>query len=119
MTSSTALLSRRQLLHAHRQSLLESLRADPEPAMTLHLVAVLLFQQHTGLVLHVTGRLVPLVVSFLSAHMSPGGHAQLTRYQELVVRQLRTQEPEEELGALTAELKLLVDKMKTAAADNK
>ena len=57
--------------------------------MVLHLVVLLLFQRHTSHILHLTGRLVPPVVSFLAGHMSSADHAHLTHYQELVMQQLR------------------------------
>ncbi len=43
----TGALCFRQLLFSHRQTIAEQLRAETDGAMTLHLVAVLLFQVQT------------------------------------------------------------------------
>ena len=72
----------------HRQTLQEQLRQENEPAMALHLAVVLLFQRHTGCMIHAPGKCVPQIVSFLSEHLSPEDHVRIVNYQSLVVRQL-------------------------------
>lgn len=52
--------------------------------MALHLTAVLLFQQHTGSIIHVPGKLVPLVIKFLEPHVDPDKYSLVTRFQQLV-----------------------------------
>ena len=52
--------------------------------MALHLTAVLLFQQHTGCIIHVPGKLVPLVIKFLEPHVDPDKYSLVTRFQQLV-----------------------------------
>ena len=78
----------RSLLAEHRQNLLEQLRQETEPAMGLHLAAVILFQHHTGCMIHVPGKCVPHIIACLASYMSPEDHAKLTHYQGLVVKQL-------------------------------
>ena len=56
--------------------------------MGLHLAAVILFQHHTGCMIHVPGKCVPHIIACLTSYMSPEDHAKLTHYQGLVVKQL-------------------------------
>ena len=78
----------RSLLAEHRQSLIEQLRQETEPAMCLHLAAIILFQHHTGCMLHIPGKCVPHIITCLADYMSSGDHVKLTQYQGLVVKQL-------------------------------
>ncbi len=78
----------RQVLFTHQQSLKEHLKEEQEPAMALHLVTVLLFQRHTNCIIHIPGKLVPCVLSFLATHMPTEDHSKLVQYQQLVVQQL-------------------------------
>ncbi|XP_028393266.1 E3 UFM1-protein ligase 1 homolog [Dendronephthya gigantea] len=78
----------RSLLAEHRQNLMEQLRQETEPAMGLHLAAVILFQQHTGCMIHIPGKCVPHIITYLAEHMSPDDHVKLTQYQGLVVKHL-------------------------------
>lgn len=57
--------------------------------MALHLVTVLLFQQHTNCIIHIPGKLVPHVISFLANHLGELDHTKMTRYQQLVMQQLK------------------------------
>lgn len=79
----------RQLLFSHQQSLFATLKEEKEPAMALHLVAVLLFQRYTNCIIHAPGRLVPNIISFLSNHMNDTEYAKLTDFQRLVMLHLR------------------------------
>lgn len=56
--------------------------------MGLHLAAVILFQHHTGCMIHVPGKCVPHVITCLASYMSPEDHVKMTQYQGLVVKQL-------------------------------
>lgn len=56
----------RQVLFQHRQALMEQLRVTEDPALVLHLIAVLLFQFSTHCMLHAPGRSVPQIINFLS-----------------------------------------------------
>ena len=78
----------RSLLAEHRQNLLEQLRQETEPAMSLHLAAVILFQHHTGCMIHIPGKCVPHIITYLAEHMSPDDHVKFTQYQGLVVKHL-------------------------------
>ena len=55
--------------------------------MVLHLTAVLLFQQHTGCIIHVPGKLIPLIINFLKSRISSEEHSVVTQFQKLVTLQ--------------------------------
>lgn len=56
--------------------------------MCLHLAAVILFQYHTGCMIHVPGKCVPHIITCLADYISPADHVKLIQYQGLVVKQL-------------------------------
>ena len=56
----------RQILFQHRQALAEQLKVTEDPALTLHLTSVLLFQFSTHSMLHAPGRCVPQIIAFLA-----------------------------------------------------
>ena len=53
--------------------------------MALHLTSVLLFQQHTGCIIHVSGKLVPLVINFLKSCIDSKAYSTVTQFQKLVI----------------------------------
>ena len=55
--------------------------------MVLHLAAVLLFQQHTGCIIHVPGKFIPLIINFLKWRVSSEEHSIVTEFQRLVTLQ--------------------------------
>lgn len=97
----------RQISIEHRAALQEQLRQESEPAMALHLAAVLLFQHFTSSPLHAPGRCVPQVIAFLGSHLQPEQQETLIRYQGLVVKRLTggSVEDEEKAGEEGAEEK--------------
>ncbi|NXX43933.1 UFL1 ligase, partial [Tricholaema leucomelas] len=88
----------RQILFQHRQALMEQLRVTEDPALVLHLTAVLLFQFSTHCMLHAPGRSVPQIINFLSGKIPEDQHSQLVKYQGLVVKQLISQTKKAEHG---------------------
>lgn len=56
--------------------------------MALHLAVVLLFQHHSGCMIHAPGKCVPQIVTCLADYMSPEDHKKISSYQALVVKQL-------------------------------
>ncbi|MXQ93089.1 hypothetical protein E5288_WYG019683 [Bos mutus] len=81
----------RQVLFQHRQALVEQLKVTEDPALTLHLTSVLLFQFSTHSMLHAPGRCVPQIIAFLSSKIPEDQHALLVKYQGLVVKHLVSQ----------------------------
>lgn len=51
--------------------------------MILHLASVILFQQHTGCIVHVPGKLVPFIINHLESFMSTEQYSILARFQKL------------------------------------
>ena len=76
----------RHLLFTHRQSLLEKVEHEEDPAMTLHLVTVLLFQQHTGCMLHAPGRMVPSIVTVLEKYVPEEEQQVLLTFQQQIIK---------------------------------
>lgn len=52
--------------------------------MTLHLILVLLFQQKTNTIIHVPGKFVPTMISYLSDHVPKKEHGKLVECQQLI-----------------------------------
>ena len=103
----------RQLVFTHQQTLQTTLKEEKDPAMALHLTVVLLFQIHTGCLLHTPGRLLPQIITFLRGYMQPEDFHKLTSFQELVVLQLKqaTEKGREEEKLAKKEGKLKAEKI--------
>ncbi|XP_065649420.1 E3 UFM1-protein ligase 1 homolog isoform X2 [Hydra vulgaris] len=87
----------RQILFNHRQSLIDQLDNETDPAMGLHLACVLLFQYQTGMLLHAPGRCVPQLIAYLEKRISDSDHKLLYEYQQLVIKHLvKNKTPESE-----------------------
>ena len=55
--------------------------------MVLHLVTAILFQQNTNCAIHISGKMVPRIISFLGAHIQIEHHAKLLLFEQLVIQQ--------------------------------
>lgn len=53
--------------------------------MVLHLVVVVLFQQTTNCALHIPGKLVPHVVSFLRNHLDNDLYVKISVFEQLII----------------------------------
>ncbi|KAL3882423.1 hypothetical protein ACJMK2_028766 [Sinanodonta woodiana] len=107
----------RQLIFSHRQSLLQQMNQESDPAMTLHLASVILFQTFTQSVVHAPGKCVPHIISFLKTYLDSEKFTILTNLQELVVKYARSQGSDgnnksEEMETLTREMSSLVPRVK-------
>ena len=76
----------RQLVFNHRQALAEQLRSETDPAMTLHLAAVLLFMVYTQCMVHAPGRCVPQLLSFLKDYIKKEAHQNLVQLQGIAAQ---------------------------------
>ncbi|KAH9525822.1 E3 UFM1-protein ligase 1 [Bulinus truncatus] len=85
----------RQLVFNHRLSLSEQLKSETDPAMGLHLAAVLLFQTMTQCMLHIPGRLVPSVLQHLTSLLDAEKVAVLTQMQDLIIKQHKLRSDQE------------------------
>ena len=59
---------------------------EQDPAMALHLVVVLLFQQHTNCMLHAPGRMVPAIVTILEKYLPEEEQKILLSFQKLIIK---------------------------------
>lgn len=82
----------RQLIFAQQQSLRKSLIDEQDPAMALHAIVVLLFQRETGTVIHMPGKLVPAVISFLCQYLLKREHGMLVEAQQLITAKWKTRQ---------------------------
>nr|XP_022294660.1 E3 UFM1-protein ligase 1-like isoform X1 [Crassostrea virginica] len=109
----------RQLIFNHRQSLLEQLAQETDPAMLLHLSVVILFQTFTSNIVHAPGKCVPQVITFLKQYLTPEQHQLLTRMQDLVIQQMKLQSEEKDGSEVTTELEQLKPQVKDMATKTK
>lgn len=70
----------RQLIIQHREKLLEQLQQCSEPALILHLTALILFTTITGCILHASGKFVSQILAFINSSMSDEQNKLLTKY---------------------------------------
>merc|ERR1719245_1787516 len=85
----------RQIVFNHRQSLMQQLEQCQEPALTLHLASLVIFQCQSGSMLHASGKFVPIILSKVNESLDEEAKGLLTKYQELVVSAMATKDPEE------------------------
>ena len=71
----------RQLTFSHRQALCEQIKSEKEPAMTLHLAVVILFQKFTQNIIHIPGKCVPQILVFLKDHLDDEKYIELVKLQ--------------------------------------
>lgn len=75
------IFSGRQFVFNHRHALTEQLKAETDPAMTLHLAVVVLFMVYTQSMVHAPGRCVPQLIHFLKDHVKEDVHQVLVELQ--------------------------------------
>ncbi|KAL0116715.1 hypothetical protein PUN28_009966 [Cardiocondyla obscurior] len=92
----------RPQVHAHREALLEELNATQDPALTLHLVTNVLFTAVTQTALHMSGRHVTTVLTFLQQHLEPATMSTLSRYHDLVLNLLSASDENSKMEASRA-----------------
>lgn len=100
----------RQLMFSHQQSLRKSLTEEQDSAMALHLILVLLFQQETGAIVHVPGKFIPTLISFLCQHLPRKEHEKLVECQHLITVKWKSRQ-------LTSNAKIRTPESGCAASD--
>ena len=85
----------RQIVFNHRQSLMQQLESCQDPALTLHLASLVIFQCQSGSMLHASGKFVPIILAKVNESLDEEAKGLLTKYQELVVSAMATKDPEE------------------------
>ncbi len=63
--------------------------------MALHIIVVLLFQQSTGSIIHIPGKFVPNLVSFLGPFVPSREHAKLVECQKLIASKWKQQQAQD------------------------
>jgi len=107
----------RLTLSNQRHSLLAQLDETEDPALSLHLAVLLIFQSHTNNMLHASGKFVPQIISFLQKQVPLDLYQLLSTYQELVIKKLTPSEDVED--DYEAALKNSLPKIKEAAVTYK
>ncbi|XP_057324396.1 E3 UFM1-protein ligase 1 homolog [Microplitis mediator] len=96
----------------HRQALLEELKDTEDPALALHLTTSILFTAATQCALHMSGRHVSSILSFLQSFLIPTTSTLLTDYHDHVLELLSSNDSttkEETRKLLTDGLEKLKD----------
>merc|ERR1719318_179441 len=116
----------RQILFGHRQSLLEQLNSCVDPALTLHLAVLAIFQHYHGSLLHASGKFVPFLIEHLGEQdqMTSEQMDTLTNQQKLVLASMSKGQEEEQdretasqLEVSTPAVKKLVASLKKTGGD--
>jgi len=116
----------RQILFGHRQSLLEQLNSCIDPALTLHLAVLAVFQHFHGSLLHASGKFVPFLIEHLGTEglLKPEQMEIFTNQQKLVMANMSKAQDEEleretaiQLEKSTPAVKQLVASLKKTSSD--
>lgn len=89
----------RQILFGHRQSLLEQLHSCLDPALTLHLAVLAMFQHVHGHILHASGKFVPIILEHLASQkvLVAEQVEVLTNHQKMVLASMASGDTEAEV----------------------
>ncbi len=109
----------RQLVFAHRHSLLERLQTCQEPALALHLALTVVFQTQVagGAMLHASGKFVPQILAHVAPSMEEEDAELLQKFQGLVVKQVSAGEEGDDGAA--EELREMLPKLREVAASKR
>lgn len=86
----------RTLILCHKHGLLDQLANCTDPALVLHLAALVVFTVATQSMLHASGRHVSAVLAFLQTYLQTEESQLLTQYHDLVLKVLTVSKGEEE-----------------------
>merc|ERR1719209_2542432 len=104
----------------HRQSLLEKMQSEQDPALVLHLAVLCLFHHVYGAMLQASGKFVPVIIEHLSKQggLSVEQVEILSRQQKLVVAGLGVgnEEVAADLQDSTPRVKALVEGFKKSSS---
>ena len=101
-----------------RQSLIQQLEDCQDPALTLHLTSLIIFQFQTGCMLHASGKFVPAILAKVSDTLAQESKDILLKYQDLVVNAMSTKDPDEK-GPIQKELEESLRAVKDIALNSK
>jgi len=108
----------RQIIFSHRHQLLDQMSQCHDPALCLHLAALIIFQHQTGCILQASGRNVPTILSFLKDSLSEEQNSLLASHQALVIAHLKDpQENTTKLDESMQTVKALVEGLKKTTSE--
>ncbi|KAH8312707.1 hypothetical protein KR044_012430 [Drosophila immigrans] len=98
----------RLLIVNHKDKLLQQLLECNEPALLLHLAALILFTTITGCILHASGKFVSAILQHIRSTLNEPQNALLMHYHDLVLQLLQQASSESaESKAVNEQLQLL------------
>ncbi|XP_075226731.1 UFM1 specific ligase 1 [Lycorma delicatula] len=104
---------------AHRQALLQQMMDTDDPALTLHLASLIIFQNVTQTMLHASGRFVSNILLFLTSHLSQEDYDVLQNYHDLVLKLLTVNEDDNQLEEIKSSLQEKMVTVKNIANNSK
>lgn len=95
----------RTLILCHKHGLIDQLSSCTDPALVLHLSALVVFTIATQNMLHASGRHVSAILSFLQPFLQPEQSQLMTQYHDLVLKVLTAPAVEDEKVEIDDETK--------------
>ncbi|KAI4484380.1 hypothetical protein M0802_013107 [Mischocyttarus mexicanus] len=102
----------KQIILTHKEALLKELKITQDPALALNLVTSLIFTAATQNIIHMSGKHVSMVLSFLQSYIIPESSELLNNYCDLVKSSISSSENNEKVEAQEA-LKNQLELIKT------
>lgn len=93
------------LILQHKEKLLQQLSEAEDPAIILHLVALILFTSASNNILHASGRFVSNILQYLQPQLNPVQNECLIQYHDLVLKLLNAGSDSDEGKDLLEQLK--------------
>lgn len=109
----------RTLVLCHKHSLLDQLSKCNDPALTLHLVILIIFTVSTQNILHASGKFVSSILSFLQPSLNQEQSNTLKEYHDLVLKLLTSKPDSGESKHVTEQLESKLDNIKSIATTYK
>lgn len=97
---------------------MQQVESCQDPALTLHLASLVLFQCQTGCMLHASGKFVPNILTKVTQNMDEEAKSTLMSYQNLVVSLINTKDSEEK-GKIQKQLEESLRSVKDVALNAK
>ncbi|XP_043488271.1 E3 UFM1-protein ligase 1 homolog [Polistes fuscatus] len=92
----------KQIIFTHKEALLKELKITQDPALALNLVTSLIFTAATQNIIHMSGKHVSMVLSFLQSYVIPETSELLNNYCDLVKSSISSSENSEKIEAQEA-----------------
>ena len=103
----------------HKHGLLDQLYNCNDPALVLHLAALVIFTISTQSMLHASGRFVSSIFAFLRPVLSDDQNKMLTDFHDLVMKLLTKSSDDVKSTELMAEFDKLIPLVKDLASNYK